>query len=332
MEEITQPLLVTRDANLAEAVEASAAAAGVALRRVTDADEARRYWRTAPIVLVGADAAAGVAGSGARERPGVYLIGARLAALVSWSVPLGAAVLTLPDDAGALASVLTASSAGGRGRTLWVLGASGGLGVSSLVVGLGVIAAKASRVAVVELAPHGGGLDLMFGVETAPGWRWPDLAGASGQLGELAGLIPSSHGVDVVSQGRRAASPGGAALTAVFGSLARSHDLVLVDGGLARPPGRDVRPLLLVGADVASVSAARALAGEVDLADAEVVVRTGPGRSIAPGLVADALGLPLGGRLPTDARLPRLLEAGRPPGSVGGRFRRAASRLLQAVA
>lgn len=324
-------LLITRDPTLAEVVLASAAALGSQVTVARDTENVRRSWRTADVVLVGADSAELVLSLGLGQRPRVFLVGTRAEELAAFSVPLKAAVIALPESSGALAGVLNEPVAAAGARAVWLLGAGGGLGCTTLAGTLAVLAARKVRVAAVELDPYGG-IDLLFGAEQAPGWRWPELSSAVGQLDSLAGQVPHGSGVDLIAMGRGGFSPPPLeAVRSVADSLARSHELVIFDGGRDRPALDGVRVWLLVGGDVRSVAAAQVLGDEIDLEDAEVVVRTGPGRSIAPELVADTLGLPLAGTVPTERRLPRMVEAGRAPGSLRGRYRNAVERLWRRI-
>lgn len=261
----------------------------------------------------------------------MFLVG-RIADLEPWSAALGAAVIELPEGAGRLTALFASATLRGSGVTVWFRGASGGLGVSSLLVGMSVVAAKRRRVALVDLDEQGGGLDLLFGAESMPGWRWPELAKAEGGLADLSGLVPSPDGVTLVSMGRAGHSPGPVAQEAVLSSLARSHDLILVDAG-RQPPPPEAPAYWVVGAELRSVAAAKRQLGEAGGQRADgVVVRVGSGRRISPGAVTESLRCRLLGVVPTDNRVPRLAEAGLPPGAVGGPFNRAATRLVGSLA
>lgn len=321
-------LLITRDVTVAETVTASAAALAVGLDVVREPDDVRRLWRAAPVVLVGAESAPMVLGCGLPSRRGVYVIGFDASDLAVWSTPLEAAVICLPASSASVAEVL-APTAGTRGaRFVSVVGASGGLGVSSLVSAwASLAAARGMGSAAVELQPAGGGLDLMFGVEAEPGWRWDELSGAAGQLGDLADQLPDCGGVQLVSMGRRGRVPGREAVSSVLSALRRSREVVFIDGAADVIP--DAELVFVVGADVRSVAAARAVAASSSLAGARIVVRTGPGRRIPSDAIARALGAEALGVLRHDRRLPSLIEVGRPPGSLlRGRFPKDAARLL----
>ncbi len=334
-------LLITRDTVLNDRVGAIAAAVGVEVTCVGDVGDARQWWSRASVVLIGFDAAGAVLGLALPARSGVHVVGHDAAEAVRWSVPLGAMGVVLPEQTGMLTSVLEGAAGAGerRATVVRVVGGSGGVGASTLAAGLAQRAAKAGRrVALVECEPHGGGIDLMFGADDAPGWRWPDLASAAGHIGSLGAQLPNVSGVDLVStargrSGRGLGLPAASAVGAVLGSLMRSHELVVLDGGW----GDRVRlgpetVVFVVAAGVRSVLAARSFAIGHEVVDARLVMRRGPGWRLEPDQVAQALGLELVGIVDDDRRLPRGLETGDPPGRAGGRFAKQVDAILTKVA
>lgn len=320
----SRPLLATRDPALVEAVLATALALGVDVDVVRDRDELRRSWGTAPLRLLGADMAARAA---VLERSaGTYVIGSGEMDLLRASAQLRAPVLALPQATTELADVLAGHlHAGDRAQAFAVVGGSGGLGASSLVVGLATVAAESGRrSAAVELARCGGGLDLLFGAEMREGLRWDELGHADGQLGDLDGHLLESDGVDVLALDRqRPTPPDDAAVAAVLGSLGRSHAAVFVDADAADVGGRKLQVLLVVGADVAAVAAARMKVETWGLESARVVVRSGPGRTLPAEAVAESLGMGLLGHVRHDRSVARLAQAGSSvASSQARRFRR----------
>src|SRR6478735_6840 len=97
---------------------------------------------------------------------------------------------------------------GGRmGNVIAFVPTSGGVGSSTLAAAVAVRAAAAGRTVVaVDLDPLAGCLDVVFGLEQEPGWRWPELADVAGRVDGLglADELPVSCGVPVLS-GRRGA-------------------------------------------------------------------------------------------------------------------------------
>ncbi len=243
-------LLVTRDPSLIDAVSATALALGTAVVVAGDRDEIKLLWAAAGVRLVGSDMAGRVAGL-APVRDGTWVVGQADVSLLSASAELRVPVLALPGASAQLAEALTRrQTAEPHAHVVVLVGGSGGVGTSSLAVGLSLITAKrGKRVAVLELAECGGGLDLLLGMETSPGVRWNDVANASGELGGLDTELVKGDGVSLLSLNRDTpAHPSRVALDAVLRSLARSQDLVLVDGGDGRCLDwlRGAPPVLLV--------------------------------------------------------------------------------------
>ncbi|MCL2316931.1 MAG: hypothetical protein FWC46_07610 [Actinomycetia bacterium] len=355
-----ETLLVSADASLTDLVQASAAATGATVRVCPDPRAARPWWLAAPTVLVGADCAPQTASLGLPRRLGVHVIGQDAAQVLTWSTPLQAAGLVLPGQAGLLTGLLDPAANDretGRARLIQVAGATGGLGTSTVAAGLAVRAARRGlATCLVELDRFGGGLDLLFGAEDEPGWRWGDLASARGHLAELRGHLPSVCGVEMIAVGRGAAAvrptperedaPAGGfaddeAIRAVLAAARRSFDVVVIDQGLltehdaasgaARVPSGTAPTILVVGADVRAVFAAQARLAWADPTAIRLVVRTGPGRRLDPGLVASTLKASLLGVFPHDGALPGQADVGDPPGRARGATSRRLDHLLDAT-
>lgn len=322
---------MSRDPTLIETVESTALALGVELTLVRGREQLRELWQAASLRLVGADQAPGVAGLGAP--PGTWVVGFDQPELLRRSAELSIPALLLPDQASRLAEAMTAGGAEcAEGRVVAVVGASGGLGVSSLCAALATRAAEAGlRSVAVELA-RGGGLDLLFGAETQAGMSWDDLHEAQGEIGDLTPHLATVDRVQVLPRGRRLGrDPGREAVDSVLRALRRSHDLVVVDAGCDTARAWSVGQALvlrLVGADVSSVAAAQVW-GEHGVG---VLVRRGRGRALAADAVAEALGAPLIGQVREDPRVPRLAAEGISVGSrLARRLARDSRRVLEQV-
>ncbi|SDL79553.1 septum site-determining protein Ssd [Tessaracoccus oleiagri] len=326
-------LVAARDPAVVETLEVSAIAMDVALQVVQGTDELARRWPRAPLRLVAPEMAARTAWLG--HQPRTFLVGRDPAELADASAELGYPVVRLPDAAGRLAELFASVSAGSvaRATTVALVGASGGLGTSTCAVALGLLAAaRGQRAVVVELAPHGGGLDLLVGAEAVEGLRWGGLAGAAGQLGDLQDSLLEVGGARFLPAGRDdpPGPPAPQALGAVLGSLRRTMDLVVLDG-VSAAVDADLQ-LLVVGADVRSVAAARMLTRGAPVPPAGLVVRTGPGRDLPAGAVAEALGAPLVARVRHDPTVPRLAALGQiPVASPARRFRADVEQLRRVV-
>lgn len=315
----SEVLLLAEEVEVRDAVSAAAAALEVRLRTVTLADVAA-HWRRASVVFVGQRSAAGLADLGLGRRPGVYLVGSDPEELGRWSMPVGAGVVPLPEGRAWLTSLLAQGGAGSA-PVVTVVGGSGGLGASTLAAALACRAARRGvNVVLIDLDGLGGGLDLLLGAEAAAGWRWPRLAAAAGFVGDLTAHLPSVDGVSLLSMPRgEGVDVAREPLTAVVGSLQRSHDLVIIDPG--RALGVALRDsvqlatslLFIVGTALRSLAASQELADRLDLADAGLVVRRLPGGSLPTAAVRDGLSLRLAAVLDDDSSLRAAAEFGDAP-------------------
>ena len=314
MNDFAPVIVLARDVSVHEAVQASALALDVPVDTLHDTEEMHQRWRAARLRLVAPDMAARAASLDTRTA--TYVVGRDPEALVSASAELGCPTLMLPHASAELANLL-AEAAGGPVSQAWaiaVTGAVGGIGASTLAVGLGQEAVRrGARAAVVELVPGGGGLDLLVGKETHEGVRWSDLARARGEIGGLEALLPSVDGLLLLGLDRNdPAFPDPQAAHAVLTALRREVDVVVIDDR----SGFDLRAeaqLLVVGADVRSVAAARMRAAAAASPPSGLVVRSGSGRRLGADAISNALGVPLAGALSEDRALPRLAELGEPP-------------------
>lgn len=335
-------LVVTGEAHLLDVILSAAASCGDEPVVAREGPQIRRHWGRAPLILVGSDMAARVAGMGLASRTGVHIVGDDAEAVTAWSVPLGASALVLPGHAGYLPALLTRAQGGGAvsAVTINVMGGSGGVGASTLAGVLAQRCAEAGLSSVlVDLDPCSGGVDLLFGAEREPGWRWSDLVSASGTIGELSGRLPQMCGVDLLATARGTGGavrefPGPSAVRAVLEALARSHQVMVLDGPASAelPGSENALRLIVVAAEVRSVMSAWARAAHHGWQDAQVVVRTGRDLPLAPGAVSDSLGLPVVGVIGTDPRLPAASRVGEPPARAARRrYLRQVDALLEAV-
>ncbi|WP_425308033.1 septum site-determining protein Ssd [Ammonicoccus fulvus] len=329
MTPVTPAVLVTGSNEIRDHVLAAAAAAGTDIRVCADAVELSAL-PTPGILLVGADQVAAVARSSVVGRATVHLVGGAgdQARLCEWSAALGATVLVLPDGLRWLAAALSGAREGRGATVVAVVGASGGLGTSTLAAGLAWAAAERGlRSAFVDLDAGGGGADLIFGLERQPGWRWPGLTAADGFLGDLHEHLPHADGLAVVSHDRRDATPVPVtAAVAVVRSLGRSHDVVIIDAG-ARPGTTELAAiraadggLLVCSAEVRGLAAATRQLQQIDahLPMAVVLSRL---RQSSDGVAAveRTLGLSVAASLPADKGIAAGADRGDPPGRNAGR-------------
>ncbi|MFT4009698.1 MAG: septum site determining protein [Nocardioidaceae bacterium] len=298
------PLLVTEDELLRAEVLRLAAAADVAVTTCRDLDGVRLLFGSAPLVMVGADLAAGVRDLGLSRRDGVVVV-SRGEADFRCALELGATeVLVLPSGADWLISTLSdaGEGTGGAGVVLGFLSAGGGAGASTLAAAMAAAAADRWRTALVDLDPHGAGLEAVLGAElSAAGWSSLDLAHGRISARSLREALPSVASVTLLGWGDSTPrDPIAAVGRESIEGLRRGHDLVVVDlpRGAADPGSWPasvcdrvyvVAHCSLVGtnAGVRVVDRLRAM-----LVEPMLVARRGKG-TVTPRQLAAALGTPL---------------------------------------
>ncbi|WP_084526503.1 septum site-determining protein Ssd [Nocardia vaccinii] len=277
----------------------------------------RYAWTEASLVILDTAAAHACAAAGYPRRPGTVLVSEGEPGAEQWEAAIAGGaelVLGLPAAADRLVEVFAeaASSAEGGGVVVAVVGAGGGAGASTLA---GAIALTASAIRfrpgtiLVDGDPFGGGLDLLLGIESEEGLRWPDLVVEDGRVAAatLRDALPAAApGLRVLACGRVApvADPteiGPGAVRAVLDAGRAAGDLVVCDISRERGPHADQ---MLDGADLVvlvttprlrSIAAARAAVAHVRRRNPnQALIVRGP----APGglhgdEVAEALGIPL---------------------------------------
>jgi secretion/DNA translocation related CpaE-like protein len=333
-------LVVAGTGETQDVILSAVAAQELGVTVVTDLDALAVPWRDAGVVLVADDQAERLAARALPHRDGVYLIGSDSRRLATWSTPLSAQVIGLPEGAAWLGAVLADGSARARAPVVAVLGGWVGVGASTLAAALAQLGAeRPDGAALVDVDPAGGGIDLLLGAEQVQGWRWPGLRAAEGQLGDLRPQLPVVDGVSVVSMARGAALDlAREPLAAVIGGLRSWHSVVVVDPGRSlAPAAREAvrlagRHLLVVAAGIRGVAAARQTIAALGLEHPEVVLRRWPG-GLPADLVAEAVGHPVVAVLPEERALRAAAERGEPPARGGRRgYRKVVAKLLAEVA
>ncbi|MEU6294987.1 septum site-determining protein Ssd [Streptomyces erythrochromogenes] len=289
-------------------------------------------WESAPLVLVGDDAAGRV--RGAPRRTGVFLVGRDLDDPLVWqrAVEIGAEeVLRLPDAESRLVDRIAdvVEGAGRPALAVGVIGGSGGAGASTLACALAVRAARAGeRTILIDGDPLGGGMDVLLGGEGADGLRWPDFAASRGRVGAgaLEESLPELHELRVLSwdRGDRVVVPPAAVRSVVAAARRRGGVVVVdlprrVDEAVAEVLAQLDLVLMVVPGELRSVAAAGRVAAGVRMVarDVRVVVRGRCPGGLDPESVAGLLGAPLAGEVPVEVGLPGRVAEGEPPGSQG---------------
>lgn len=328
---MSDDVLALIDDHLTDDVARCAAAAGYRLVR-RDPASCRRDWLGARAVIVDAGAVAALTALAPPKRAGIVVVGAG-ADEVHWPSAIGLGAdhtVLLPGGDADLVRVLSEIRRPRRhpAGAIAVVGGHGGAGASVLAAAIGLrSAADGTHTMLFDVDDHGGGADLLLGLEAEAGLRWQDLTVERGAVGgdALAAVLPR-HGPRLsVLAPRRGADGDGAApirpesvVTAL--DAARSHGtLVIVDTPRAATALRDnvidsVDLVVVVAtASLHATSATRAVVPGIVERGAEVVLVV---RGPSPGglrakAIADAAGLELLTSYRPDPRLPALLERDR---------------------
>ena len=229
-----------------------------------------------------------------------------------------------------------------------VVGASGGLGASTLALAVGRrLAATGPASVVVDLDLLRGGLEVTAGVEHLPGRRWDDLRHARGRVAPegLLPVLPHEDGCHVLSA-RGGAPPDvpGAAVCDVLTSLARGPARLVVDLPASSPVldhvlALDPLVVLLTGLRTRALADADAAVSRLVESgpaaargpDVRVVTRgPRPPEEVVDDVVAH-LGVGHLHHLADDARVPRDAERGLFPGVARDAVRRCADSVVGAV-
>lgn len=225
-----------------------------------------------------------------------------------------------------------------RGQVIAVVGASGGLGVSTLAACLARRGAELLGTAVaVDLDDVGAGIDHTMCLEHHVGCRWVDLAPeAVPQLGDL----PVEHGCHALSASASVVELGRERILALVDGLADRCPVVILDLPRRAVRQRELSQVCDIVVLVAGVTPRR-LADSVKAAAAVATWNcavTGVLRShrrVGADLeaaVAEHLGIRLIGTIVDDQRVVRADRHGRPPGTTPTAPADVADHLLGLVA
>lgn len=234
-------------------------------------------------------------------------------------------------------------------HVLAVVGASGGLGASTLALALGHrLGATGPPGLVVDLDLARGGLDVTAGIEHLPGRRWAALAGVRGRVapGLLVPSLPGEGGCRVLSAGGPSPGPvGPEAVRDVLASVLGAGVPVVLDVPAGSALLADVLaagPTVLVLTSLRTRGLADAdalvehLLGHVPEGASPPDLRLVTRGARAPGAVVDDvvahLGLGHVGHLLDDPAVPRSAERGQWPGTTRDAVRRCADAVLAALA
>lgn len=288
------------------------------------------------IVLVDARAVndGGQRGSSGRRGPLAIVCASGEAALgEAAAASLGAGhVVELPAGADWLVEQLAGPS---PARTLWVLGALGGVGASSVAIGCALAAAPDCLL--VDADPFAVGLDLPLGIPQGAGARWSGIPSSAEPLdaGSIRSALPSVAGVSLLTG--TMPDPGRVGrLNAVLavGRAAFAHQVV--DAGRAVLRGADLETgdacVLVVPGTLAGILAGRRVLSTLPCRD-RLVLAVAPSAWLPVPEVVDQLAGRSWVELPRLPRAAELADCGElDSGRTGRSLRRLGQRIWQVFA
>lgn len=344
-----RPLVVAADETVLDEILRVAAVAGCELDRAPDLTAAHTHWARAPLVVLDEEAVR--LPPALPRRRGILLVCKGSPGPETWQHAFRGGVervISLPDEetelAGAFADVVE-TPAEEAGLVLGVIGGRGGAGASVFAATLALAADREPGGALlVDCDPLGGGLDVLLGLEKAPGPRWSDVR-LTGRvsLPSLAATLPRRKhrggSLPVLACGPEGEGPSVESLSAVLSAGRRSGRTVvcdlprtLTDAAAEAVTVADL-VVLVVPVELRACMAAKQVLRRLS----ELTARTGVvacGRSSTDAGQAQAAGLlgpPLLAAMPPERGLPAAVERGEFPAKSTGPVAKAAARVLAAA-
>ncbi|MFI5781412.1 septum site-determining protein Ssd [Nocardia sp. NPDC051570] len=308
-------LVLIADHRLRDEVRRIAAAAD---RRLDErrSPVGRHAWLGAGSVILDTVNARDCVEAGCPRRAGTILVTAGEPELADWQAAAAIGsdrVIPLPIAAPRLIEAFAdhVQRGSGDGVAVALVGVGGGAGASVLAAAVALTAAAArfrDDTLLVDGDPLGGGLDLLLGIESTAGLRWPDLVVEDGRVAARAlhdALPAVTPRLSLLSCGRVDDGPPGeigpAAARAVLAAGRAAGELVVCDISAARGPHVDQMldaadlVVLVAPARLRAVAAARAVTAWIRPRNPnQALVVRGPAPGGLRGAeIADALALPL---------------------------------------
>ncbi|WP_293785737.1 septum site-determining protein Ssd [uncultured Aeromicrobium sp.] len=339
---MTAIAVITQEADIAERGRRWGAAVQAHVDVIGGPDALHRAWRRSAAIIVDAAVLPWLRSLAVPRRDHVLVLADSPEPEI-WTdaLALGAVGVWARDADDAVTGALT-RAVDGRGEAclLAVVGASGGVGASTLVVSCAEWAHRRGASALaVDAAPDGPGLDLVAGLEHHEGLRWDEITLTDGHVAarSLSEALPGGD-ARVLSFGRsqRTHPETGAVLTAAQ----RGFDFVVGDvprHTLAVPGlgtdllSRSLAAVLVVPEHVTGLAAAERVMADLEgRCDRLLVVSRAVSGGLGPGQIERGLGLPVLARLRSRRALGQDVERGRGP--MRSRMMRAvAGRILDAL-
>ena len=323
----SHPLILSDDLHFLARASTWCAALGATPTHHSEALGLRKVWREAEFVVIDAAYISTILGENLPRRDHVFLVGEPSVRNLESALALGVSRLIEPEDGHVVAALAEGAQSGQEACFISVMGACGGVGASTLSAAIAIAAADLGRsAALVDGDAAAGGIEFIIGAERESGLRWTDLQTATGHidLAELKSVLPSKHGVDVVSFDRDGQTV--TSVAPVLNTLVRGYDTVVADVPRhlddlgAQLVSRSVATVLVVPMRLGGVIAAEHLLPRIQELSGHVLVVAQPvkGGSDQRQLAAK-LGVPILTQWPRNQRTFIDVEHGLGPAKGVGR-------------
>lgn len=230
-------------------------------------------------------------------------------------------IAVIPDSRDWLVAHLSAPVTQ-KGLCVAIIPGAGGAGASLLSAGLAFHARQLfSDVVLVDLDENSAGLDVVLGIETAPGMRWQDFHSLTGSISgsDILRGLPARDGVALLTHNDSETLPDKLLRDTIIQQLRGVSGLVIID--FPRFTNQISATEILKQCDVAFVVTPSTVRGSAStkkgiahiskhVKNVELVIRNLPGTNLDALKIAQSLDVPLAGVVNSDPRIVEQIEQG----------------------
>ena len=202
-----------------------------------------------------------------------------------------------------------------RAKTIAVISGSGGAGASTVAAMAAWGMRRRFQTVLVDLAPDGGGIDVIFGQERNPASRWRDFVNSQGEIPSktFQRELPQVESLALMSHDRGEIEDSAVINKKVLFSLFQSFELAVVDLEIENLKNINFQEVVLVCTNtVKGVAAAVRKNNQIKNAGftAKLVVRELSGGDVTPEKISQALKLELVAVISTETQFQKDLDRG----------------------
>lgn len=226
-------------------------------------------------------------------------------------------LLELPKESAALLQKLSEleNHKQTKAKTIGVISGSGGAGASTTASMAAWGLKRKFQTVLVDLAPNGGGVDVIFGLERNPASRWRDFVNSQGEIPvrTFQNELPTIEGLALMSHDRGMLEENLLTNKKVLSSLLQAYELAIIDIDLNKIKNLNFQDLVIVCTNtVRSVAAAVSRVEEIKNLGflPKLFVRELPGGDVNPEKISQTLKIKLLGTISTEPQLQKDLDRG----------------------